>query len=68
MKKEEKEIKVRCQKCKKCLFCYSMEENGNRVVVHNISLKCERCKRMISLKHYTEKIVMCNMVNGCLLV
>ena len=68
MKKEAKEIKVKCKKCKKCLFCYLMEEDDNPVVVHNISLKCERCKRIIGLKHYTEKLVMCDMVNGCLFV
>lgn len=61
-------IKVKCRRCRRCLFCYTRIEDDNSVVVQNVSLKCDRCKRIVCLKKYTEKTLMQSVIDNTLLV
>ena len=48
---------IHCKQCKKHFFDYMVEFNENsddEIVMSGICMKCERCKRVITLKKYTQ--------------
>lgn len=55
-------IEFHCRKCNKRLFDYMA---GDMCL---IEMKCERCKRVICLKKYTELHIRENTVNGKFIV
>ena len=55
--KRENVIEIRCKQCKKRIFDYMIScEDGsdNEVVMSGISLKCDRCNRVMIMKKYTQ--------------
>ncbi len=60
---ENKKIEFHCSKCNKRLFDYIA---GDMCV--EIEMKCERCKRVMRLKKYTELQIRTKSINGKFLV
>lgn len=62
--KEEGRIELHCSKCNRHLMNYTMTGEADSIVLQNIELKCERCKRMMVLQKCTEEMLMLHAVNG----
>ena len=50
----DKVIEIRCKKCNKLMMEYFMSGDDSAVVLQNIGIKCDRCKRVMILKKYSE--------------
>lgn len=57
-------IEIRCKKCNKFLMSYEIQGYDDAIVLQGIFLKCERCRRTMTLKKYTEGFLKKNSVNG----
>lgn len=64
----EKMISIRCKCCKQRLCDYTLQGDGTAPVLRGISFKCCKCKRVLSFKNYTEKMIVQNSVNGNFMV
>ena len=62
--KESGGIELRCRKCNHHLMNYKMTGEAGSVVLQNIELKCDRCKRMMVLQKCTEEMLRLHAVNG----
>ena len=51
---KDKVIEIRCKKCNKLMMEYYMSGDDSAVVLQNIGIKCDRCKRVMILKKYSE--------------
>lgn len=60
---ENSKIEFHCGKCNKRLFDYIA---GDMCI--EIEMKCERCKRILCLKKYTELQIRKKSINGKFLV
>ena len=59
MNHDEEKIVVRCKKCNNRMFDYVSGD------LH-IEMKCCKCKRVMVLKNYTEKVIRTKTINGVL--
>ena len=41
---------------------YMVQEDDNAIVMQGIMIKCDRCKRVINLKKYTQRMIFDNMI------
>ena len=55
------QIELHCKACNIRLMDYLVTGNDEQIVLHNIVIKCNRCKRVMELKKYTEAIL-CHVV------
>lgn len=60
---EKSKIEFHCKKCNKRLFDYIAGD-----ICIDIEMKCERCKRIMRLKKYTELQIRTHAMNGKLVV
>lgn len=61
---DNKVIKLRCKKCKKHFMDYMIQSDDTAVVLQNISIKCDRCKRVMVLEKYTEGYLISHSTKG----
>ena len=47
-------IEIRCNKCNKLMMEYFVCGDDSAVALQNIGIKCDRCKRVMILKKYSE--------------
>jgi len=43
---------------------YMIQEDDNTIVMQGILIKCDRCKRVISFKKYTQRMIFDNMIKN----
>ena len=60
----DKVIEIRCKKCNKLMMEYFMSGDDSAVVLQNIGIKCDRCKRVMILKKYSEGMMKEHSENG----
>ena len=61
-KKKIQIIEFRCKKCNRRIMDYMVQEDDNAIVMQGIMIKCDRCKRVINLKKYTQRMIFDNMI------
>jgi len=61
---KDKVIEIRCKKCNKLMMEYYMSGDDSAVVLQNIGIKCDRCKRVMILKKYSEGMMKEHSENG----
>ena len=61
---KENVIEIRCKKCNKLIMEYFMSGDDNAVEAQNIGIKCDRCKRVMMLKKYSEGMMKKHSENG----
>ena len=67
MNKERTELKkgnvieIRCKKCNKLMMEYFVCGDDSAVALQNIGIKCDRCKRVMILKKYSEGMMKHNL-------
>lgn len=64
LNKELKVIEIRCKKCNKLMMEYFVCGDDSTVVLQNIGIKCDRCKRVMMLKKYSEGMMKKHSENG----
>ena len=57
----ENVIEIRCKKCNKLMMEYFVCGDDSAVALQNIGIKCERCKRVMILKKYSEGMMKHNL-------
>ncbi len=50
-------IEFRCKKCGRHFWDYLIQNDDNLVVVQAVCMKCDRCKRTLVLKKYTDNTI-----------
>ena len=50
-------IELRCSKCNMKIMDYMIQHEDTACALNGVSLKCFRCKRVITLMKYTEAII-----------
>ena len=62
----ENRIEIRCKshKCNKLFMYYYVTGNNVELNLQGFELKCEKCKRVLRLKKYTEQLLVKNAVDG----
>lgn len=61
---KDKVIEIRCKRCNKLMMEYFMGGDDSSVVLQNIGIKCDRCKRVMILKKYSEGMIKEHSENG----
>lgn len=61
---ENGKIEMRCKKCNKLFMNYYLTGENIDLNLQGLELKCEKCKRILRLKKYTEQILLGYTVNG----
>ena len=61
---KDKVIEIRSKKCNKLMMEYYMSGDDSAVVLQNIGIKCDRCKRVMILKKYSEGMMKEHSENG----
>ena len=54
-------IEIRCHKCNKLMMEYFVCGDDSAVALQNIGIKCDRCKRVMILKKYSEGMMKHNL-------
>ena len=62
--KENGLIEFRCKKCGRHFWDYVIQKDDDLVVVQAISMKCDRCKRILLFKKYTEGYLISHSKKG----
>ena len=57
---KENVIEIRCKKCNKLMMEYFVCGDDSAVALQNIGIKCDRCKRVMILKKYSEGMIFSN--------
>lgn len=57
-------IKFHCKKCGRHFMDYTIQNDDDVIVVQAISIKCDRCKRILGLKKYTEGFLISHSKKG----
>lgn len=57
-------IAIRCKQCNKLIMEYYARGDSSTVVLQNIGIKCDRCKRVMMLKKYTEGMIMSRLTDA----
>ena len=62
----DKKIEIRCKNghCNRLFMNYYVTGNNVDLNLEGFELTCEKCKRVLRLKNYTEQILMMQSVNG----
>ncbi len=62
----ENKIEIRCKNghCNRLFMNYYVTGNDVDLNLEGFELKCEKCKRVLRLKKYTEQILMAQSKNG----
>ena len=58
---KENVIEIRCKKCNKIMMEYFVCGDDSAVALQNIGIKCDRCKRVMILKKYSEGMMKHNL-------
>lgn len=58
------QIELHCKVCNMRLMDYLVAGNDEQIVLQNIIIKCNRCKRVLVLKKYTEAILKQHQEDG----
>ena len=63
---DNKKIEIRCKRnsCNKLFMNYYVTGNDVELNLGGFELKCEKCKRVLRLKNYTEKLLIEQSVKG----
>ena len=63
---EHAEIEIRCRNghCNRLFMNYYVTGNNVDLNLGGFELKCEKCKRVLRLKHYTEQLLIEHSENG----
>ena len=61
---KENVIEIRCKKCNKLMMEYFVCGDDSAVALQNIGIKCDRCKRVMILKKYSEGMMKEHSGNG----
>ena len=64
LNKELKIIEIRCKKCNKLMMNYYLSGDDSMIALQNIGIKCDRCKRVMILKKYSEGMMKEHSENG----
>ena len=57
-------IDIRCRRCNRLMMQYYTCADSNGIVLQGIGVKCERCKRVVVFKKYTEEMIKHRIDNG----
>ena len=57
-------IEIRCKKCNKLMMEYFVCGDDSAVALQNVGIKCDRCKRVMILKKYSEGMMKEHSENG----
>lgn len=57
-------IEIRCRQCKKLMMNYHVCGDDSVVALQGIGVKCDRCKRVMILKEYTEGMLISRLIDG----
>ena len=59
-------IEIRCGRhnCNKLFMNYYVTGNNIELNLQGLELKCEKCKRVLRMKKYTEQLLIKNSVDG----
>ena len=62
----KKTIEIRCKRpnCNRLLFKYCVSGSDIELHMECFEWKCEKCKRVLRLKHYTEQMLIEHSDNG----
>ena len=62
----DKKIEIRCKtgRCNKLFMNYYVTGNNVELNLGGFELKCEKCKRVLRLKNYTETMLFEHSSNG----
>lgn len=63
-----KKIEIRCRRCNKLFMNYYLTGNDVDLHMEGFELKCDKCKRVLRLKKYTEQLLMEQSIDGVFLV
>ena len=58
---KENVIEIRCKKCNKLMMEYFVCGDDSAVALQNIGIKCDRCKRVMILRKYSEGMMKHNL-------
>lgn len=61
---KENVIEIRCKKCNKLMMEYFVCSDDSAVALQNIGIKCDRCKRVMILKKYSEGMMKEHTIQG----
>ncbi len=63
-------IEFRCKShgCRRLLFIYYPAENHGSILARGIEMKCEKCKRVIRLKNYSQEEILKKSFEGVLMI
>ena len=56
MEKNWSTVQLHCRECNARMMDYTLCQDDDRIVLQGITIKCNRCKRVMMLKKYTEGI------------
>ena len=71
MDMDNNRIEIRCKRCNKLLAYYYLPDaqtRQNALNMDGLEFKCEKCKRILRPKNYTEELLFRNINCGILLV
>lgn len=63
-----KKIEIRCRRCNRLFMNYYLTGNEADLHMEGIELKCDKCKRVLRLKKYTEQLLLEQSIDGVFLV
>ena len=63
---ENRKIEIRCKrhKCNRLFMNYYVTGDNIELNLQGIEIKCEKCKRVLRLKKYSEEFLRKNAVDG----
>lgn len=67
----EKRIEIRCRRCNKLIaYYYLLDAQIGQTALNmdGLEFKCEKCKRILRPKNYTEQLLFKHIDNGILLI
>lgn len=65
MKRENNRIDIRCVRCNQKIMEYQIQGDDDSVVLaQGLSISCHRCKRVATLRKYTEGMIKERTENG----
>lgn len=57
MEKNWSTVQLHCRECNASMMDYTLCQDDDRIVLQGIMIKCNRCKRVMMLKKYTEGMI-----------
>lgn len=59
-----KKIEIRCRRCNRLFMNYYLTGNDVDLHLEGFELKCDKCKRVLRLKKYTEQLLVEQSIDG----